>query len=337
MPQDQVQTDTLQLTANGAVALGSVAQKLVANGMNVAGLRTNDVLTKDEWVQYDNAIVGVARQRLVAVGALMDRGLSYSINNGLGTTVVQWDQASDMSGANVDMSGTTAGEEDRMVFELKALPLPITHKDFRINIRNLLASRRNGDGLDTTQAEMAARLVAEKIESVLFDGSSITGGGGTIYGYTNFPQRNTGSISNWALGATTGEVIVTNVLSMIGDLQQNNNMYGPYELYVPYDYWNRLMDDYKAASDRTILERILAIPGVEAVRPSNNLSGGASGEVVMAQMTKDVVDMVDALQPTNVQWESHGGMVQNFKVMAIMVPRLKADQNAQCGIAHYSV
>ena len=329
-------SDAIAMQQGGISAFGSVAQKLVASGMNVNSLRTNDVLSKDEWTQFDEAVVQVARTRLVAVGALMQQGLVYNIEGGLATTVLQWEKVTDMSPANVSMSGVTPGERDRMLFTLLNMPLPITHKDFQINVRNLLATRRGGSRLDVTQAQLAGRLVAESVEKSLYDGLSLTSGGGTVYGLTNYPDRNTGSISNWALGSTTGETIVGDVLTMMGDLA-DENMYGPYELHVPIDYWNKLQADFKANSDRTILERILAIQGITAVRQSSFLSGGASGEVVLFQATSDVVDIVDGLQPTTVQWDSEGGMIANFKVMAIMVPRIKSDAKGQCGVAHYSV
>lgn len=332
----QANVDQLQVNQAGLSAFGTVAQKLVASGMDVNALRTNDVLSKDEWTQFDTAVVQVARSRLASVGALISQGLVYNIPGGLATTVLQWEKVSDMSPANVSMSGVTPGDRDRMLFTLLNMPLPITHKEFQINIRNLLATRRGGSNLDTTQAALAARLVAESIEQSLYDGLSITSGGGTIYGLTNYPDRNTGSISNWANSGTSGETIVGNVLTMMGDLA-DENMYGPYELHVPIDYWNKLQADFKANSDRTILERILAIEGISAVRQTPFLPTGASGEVVLFQTTSDVIDIVDGMQPTTVQWDSEGGMVANFKVMAIMVPRVKSDAKGQCGVAHYHV
>jgi hypothetical protein len=53
-------------------------------------------------------------------------------------------------------------------------------------------------------------------------------------------------------------------------------------------------------------------------------------------MSRDTVDVIDGLQPTPVMWESHGGMMMHFKVLSIMVPRLKSDFNGNCGIAHFS-
>jgi hypothetical protein len=59
-------------------------------------------------------------------------------------------------------------------------------------------------------------------------------------------------------------------------------------------------------------------------------------EVILVQMSTDVVDWLDGLQPTTVMWESHGGMMIHFKVMMIGAPRIKADQSGQSGIVHYT-
>jgi hypothetical protein len=46
--------------------------------------------------------------------------------------------------------------------------------------------------------------------------------------------------------------------------------------------------------------------------------------------------MVIGMDVTTVQWETHGGMRLNFKVMAIMVPQLRSDFNGNAGIVHGS-
>ena len=58
--------------------------------------------------------------------------------------------------------------------------------------------------------------------------------------------------------------------------------------------------------------------------------------VILLQLTSDVVDIVVGMQPTTLQWEDMGGMITNFKVMAIMVPRIKDTQTSQSGIVHYT-
>ncbi len=333
----EVLTDAIIVRDGQVTAHGSVAQRLLQSNFSVNSLRTNAVLRKEEWLLFDTAVIEVARQRLRLVGDLLTAGLRFDVSNPLGTTIIEWEKVSDMTAADVSMSGVTPGERDRPVFNLDSVPLPIIHKDFSINIRALEASRRIGETLDVTAARLATRLVSEKIEDILVNGFTLTVGTATIFGYTTAPNRNTGSLPlDWADGATTGELILTDVISMI-NAAIADNMYGPYVLYVPKTYFVKMGEDFKTNSDRTIMERILALPDISALRPSDNLGDGASGEVLLVQMTSDVVDMVNGMQPTPLQWEGEGGMIVNFKIMALMVPRMKSDNATQSGIMHFSV
>jgi len=54
------------------------------------------------------------------------------------------------------------------------------------------------------------------------------------------------------------------------------------------------------------------------------------------QQTSDVIREVVGMDITTVQWEEEGGMRLNFKVMAILVPQLRADFNGNTGIVHGS-
>jgi len=54
------------------------------------------------------------------------------------------------------------------------------------------------------------------------------------------------------------------------------------------------------------------------------------------QMTSDVVREVIGMDITTVEWDTIGGLQKNFKVMAILVPQLRCDQNDQSGIVHVS-
>ena len=310
---------------------GPVAQALLENNFDVQALRTNTVLRKDEFIQYDERVVEVATQRLVGVADLMNAGLTFNLNNPLGTTQVEWEKVSEMTAASISMGGLTSSQNDRVTFDLDSLPVPIIHKDFQINIRALEASRNRGDALDTTQAEIAARIVSETAESLLFTGSNIAGTNNKIFGYTTYTDRNTGSVTASWLTAT-GEQIVNDVIAMIGAAQADN-MYGPYMLYVPNAVLVAMGDDYKSNSDKTIIQRVMEIPGIMGIRPTKDLTGT---NIILVQMTRDVVDLINGLEPTVVQWESHGGFLINFKVLAIMVPRIRSDKTGQCGIVHYS-
>lgn len=326
--------DVLSLGSNGSgLPAGSVAHRLMTAGFNVNALRTNDVLRKEEWLLFDRTVVDVARPLLVAVDDLMTRNLRVPIPNAMGITVVQHETVSDMSDADIDMSGITASERDRTRFSTVNVPLPIVHKDFQLSLRNLESGRRLGMPLDTSMAAVAARKVAERIERIVFSGAAITSGGGTVRGYTDHPDRNTGAVTaNWRLAATTGEQILTDIIRMI-DIAVADNFQGPYVLYTSLAAYVQMLRDFKANSDKSTIQRLLEIPNLQAIRPTSQITGNGG---VLVTMQSDVVEILDGIQPTTVLWESHGGMMLHFKVMAILVPRIKSDAGQRSGLVHFS-
>ena len=327
-----VQIDTISARGGSLAGSGQVAQRLLEANFNVNALRTNTVLRKDEWEQMDNTLVEIARKRLVATQALMNAGLRHNISNGLGTTILEWEQVTDMEPAEVSMSGVTEGERDRLEFALQGLPLPIIHKDFQINIRALEASRRTGDSLDTAQTAMASRLVVEAIEEMVFVGNATQAATRTIPGLLTHADRNTGSVTGDWDTSTTGEQMVDDIIAMQTALQADF-MFGPYGLFVPNAAYLRMADDFKTNSDKTILQRLLDIPNISWILPSSDVTAGS---IVMLQLTKDVFDEVVGMQPTVIEWETNGGMTFNFKVMAIMIPRVRSTITNQSGVCHYS-
>jgi uncharacterized linocin/CFP29 family protein len=213
------------------------------------------------------------------------------------------------------------------------MPLPIIHKDFQINIRKLEASRSTGQALDMAQMTMAGTLVMETIEAMVFLGHATRVGASQIYGMTTQPDRNTGSVTaNWDSVATTGAQKLTDIQAMIAAMQADN-MYGPYGLYIPATAYQNLNLDYVAAYPKSQLERLMETPNLDFILPSKDVPAGS---VTMAQLSSDVIDEVIALQPTIVQWDTNGGMTKNFKVMAIMIPRIRSTITNQSGIAHFS-
>jgi uncharacterized linocin/CFP29 family protein len=328
---DPIQQVTDVLGGPGG-AMGSVAARLMASGLNVNALRTNDVLRKEEWLLFDRTVLQVARPRLVAVGDLMSRGLTMPIANAMGITVVQHETSSDMTDAEINMTGLADTQRDRLEFSPVNTPLPIIHKDFQLSLRVLTAGRRMGQPLDTTTAGIAARKVADAMESMLFNGATVTLGGGTIYGYRTHPSRNTGSTTaSWATQG--GEAILADLLAMI-DKAVTDNMFGPYVLYVSTGSFVNMLEDFKAASDKSTIQRLMEVPQLAAIRPTTQIASG--DEVVLVQMATDTIDWLDGQQPTTVMWETHGGMMINFKVLAIGAPRPKADQEGRSGIVHYT-
>lgn len=324
--------------AHGISAHGSVAKQLLANGMDVHKMREqavqNGLLLYDEWKQIDKAVLMSYQQRLVGVADLQARGLVYNVPGGLGKPLLAYQDASDANDAEVSMDGKTRGRRDRQNFEINYMPLPLIHKDFSFNIRELEASRNGNMPLDTSMATISGRKIAEMVEQILFQGNSTyKWGGGYIYGYEDEPNRNTGTLTApWNDSAASGTTILSDVTTMKQALI-DARCYGPYMLYVPTQYETALDEDFKSNSDKSIRQRLLEVEGILGIKVADKAT---STKVSLVQMTEDVIRLVNGLDIITVQWDVDGGMEVYFKVMAIQVPQTRHDQSGRCGIAVYT-
>lgn len=298
-------------------------------------INVNATLRWDEWRQLDEAVVRIAEQRLVGFEDLRRNGLVYNLGNAMGTTVLTWQEMSDALTATLSIDPVKRGVNDRIDLSTSHIPIPVVHADYQFGERFLQESRNKGNGIDVTLAERAARRVAEKFEDMLFGAtSSFTYGGGVIYTYLTHPQRNTMNLPHpWDGTATTPESIIADVLAM-KQASIDDHFYGPWMLYVPTAYDTILDGDYKNTSSgasMTIRQRIMQISGIQGITVVDRLT---ADNVLLISMQRDVVDLVDGMPMQNIEWDSEGGMIHNYKVMAIQVPRIKKDYNGRSGVVH---
>lgn len=300
----------------------------------VLAVNADATLRHEEWLQIDQAVLKVARERLRAVEDLRSRGLTYNIPNGMGKTVLLSEKQSDTNDAIISMDGIHEGENDRPVYDTDYLPLPIIHKDFHFSSRQLLASRNGNTPLDTSMIEQATRKVAETAEKLLIGRTTYaTYGGGTIAGYINYASALTQTLTTPVGASSAGETLLDEVLAM-RQSAYNAYFYGPFIMYNSPSWDQYLDNDFKAESDRSVRERIRMVEGISDVRTLDYLQ---NYDILLVQMTSDVVREVIGMDIQALQWESKGGLQVNFKVMAIMVPQLRADYNGNTGIVYGSV
>lgn len=300
-------------------------------GQTGVAMVANATLQYDEWKDIDRNVIAVATQRLVGVGDLMARGLTHNLGS-IGVTVSLWDRSSDMTPAQVDMSAVTPGEEDSITYSQQSVPVPIIHKDFRLNLRRLAASRIMGEGIDVTQSSIASRLVSEKSESMLFSGEPIVVDGATIYGYLTHPDRNQVTMTTaWSsIAQADNDDIVADVSAMQAASRADRH-FGPWVLYIPGAYEYKMDQDYRANDNRTLRERVMGLSGIADVKVADFLTGN---NVLLVELQRDTVDLAIAQGINTIQWQEMGGMQERFKVMAIWVPRLKSDFDGRSGITH---
>lgn len=313
---------------------GSIAKRLLKANMDVNVLRTNATLLDREWIEIDKAVVQVQQNRLKGVADLKARGLVWDLNGrGMGIPVIQYQDESDVTPAMLSMTAGERGRNDRPDYGLKFFPLPIVHKPFQFDIRTLTASRNSSMPLDVRMAALASRKVNELIEDILFNGyGTFEYGGGNLYGYTNFPYRNTVVMAkDWATSATGAE-IVKDVQAMM-QASIDDRHYGPWVLYVPTNYQIPFGNDYAPGTSNaiTLRKRLMELEGLDDIVVADHL---AAGHVVLVEMNVETVRMITGLPLTNVEWSEEGDMLFNFRVMTIDVPQLRADYDGRCGIVH---
>lgn len=295
-------------------------------------LTANTTLRKDAHKAMAVKLVEIAHEQLVGVQDLIDRGLTINIPT-WGITLFEYEKSSGMTDAEVNMDGSTKGQNDRVTFESVAVPIPVVAMDWTIGARQLAASTYNGTALDTTQLALSARNVYDKMEDILFNGlSTLIVSGAQIYGYTNHPNRNTVSFAGSGWATATGRDIIGDTKKLL-QAMYNDNRYGPFVMYVAKNVWAELQMDYSTSKgDRTFRERILAFNEIIDVKCSGKL---ASGNVVLVQLTDDVVQLAVAKDISYKQYSNDGFTVM-FKTFMAAAPVLKSDKDGSCGIAHGS-
>ena len=300
---------------------------------------TNAQLRYDEWRTLDNAVIKVAEDRLVGFEDLRANELVFNLANPMGTTVLTWEEMSDAMEAYVSIDPVRRGNNDTVDFAAKHIPIPIIHADYQISKRILMESRNRGNGLDTINAERAARKVAEKLENMLFGSTSLlTYGGGAIYTYLTHPDINTTSFDSagdyWDASGKTAAEILADVIAMKAAAIADKH-YGPYILYIPTDYETVMDDDYSVSgeSTQTIRARIEKIGSMKKVQVVDKLPDDT---VLLVEMRKETVDLIDGMPMQNVFWQTEGGFIGNYKVMTIQIPRVKSDYNNRSGVVKLS-
>ena len=317
-------------------------QTLMARGIHHPAWNAT-TLRRDEWIEMDRVVVQAARQRLRAYSDL-EAAASYGGFNGMAKMTLEYEASSDPGEALVDMDGISPDRTDSPLFKTRSIPLPITHAGFWFSQRRLSQARAGGSPLDTTMAEAAGRRVAEMIEKTTIGvqtgiafgtNSNIHEGTSQVYGYTNMPYR----ITKTDLTAPTGnnpEAVKQDVIEM-RELAYAAGFYGPFMLYHTPAYDAFFDDDYfrtgGTSANTTTRQRLKDIDGIQDVRRLDFWTG-ATYQMVLVQLTSDVVRAINGMDLTTVQWEEQGGMRVMFRVMAIKVPQIRFDYNGNAGIVH---
>jgi hypothetical protein len=122
----------------------------------VYAVNANGTLLPDQWKFYDDMIIRTGQPRLRAWGMLRSR-VPKMVPGGLGVTLLEYMRVGNITPATMSMSPRRRSELDKQEYEPAYLPIPIIHKDFSIDTRQLMSSNLRSRGgvtqpLDTSKA-----------------------------------------------------------------------------------------------------------------------------------------------------------------------------------------
>lgn len=174
-------------------------------------MRDQAPLSPEQWEQIDRTVVEVARQflvgrRFIPVYGPLGAGMQAIISNVFGG----------IGDATVDILGD-AETSPVLVETRRAEILPMLYKDFRLNWRDIEASRQLGIPLDTGPAAAAAYAVALAEDRLIFYGSAESPG------LLNLEKRTRSSRGDWHQVGGAFESVVSATAQLIA-----NGFPGPY-------------------------------------------------------------------------------------------------------------
>lgn len=307
---------------------------MVVNGKEQAVMQhlATATLLRDQWKEIDRVVQRVPRNRIRVVADLRADRLTRALPNAMGKTVLLSQTMGDITPARVSMDPIAESDADRPEFGEVGLPIPVIHKDFFFTARQIAVAAQQGIPLDTTEVEEATVKCVEEADAMALGTSTgMVYAGYTVYGLKSHPNRITKALTAPTAAGWTPDVFLTEVLEMVQSLI-NIKYYGPYRLYLSPGWTIYLGSDYSAAVPGVTLgERVRKV--VDSVETVDQLTGF---EALLYQRTRSVIELVEGMDFRAVQWETHGGMRINFKILGIVVPRVRADHKGNTGIVHGS-
>lgn len=307
----------------------SIYTPVIENGMVTA----QETLPREAWEQIDDTVIRTAKENLVGIADLNANPGTNRFYDGMSSSIYTHKRISEIGAATVGRNPDKSSDSARLEMDDLSVPMLVTWKDFTLNTNQVAMANRVGLPLGFTLVEEATRSVARKLEENLFIGN-FPANGATMWGYTTFPDAQAYTLTaSWT--TATPEQILNDVNTMMS-MSMEENHFGPWNLYIPWQYQVRLNQDYLVTTNQypgvgSIRERLFQLPGLIDIRVGTYVP---SNKVVLVEMTSDTVILINGMPIRALAWEPPGtpNWDHKFKVMTITVPLLISDYKGQCGI-----
>lgn len=290
-------------------------------------------IPRDAWATYDQDLITLQRAQLGVFSDLSSLQKSVPI----GKVLNFFSKVGDQGEVNSSLDGRSRAKADAPVIDYEGTPVPIYDTTFSFGWREVEAARQDGGWqyLDAATRDNANRKIVEKLEDLVINGDTkYSVSGANVYGLRTAPSRATGNFGNFDLATATGAEWVQAVIKVIKGLQAKN-FYSPVTIYLNYGDWFAAssVDYVTAAPQNTILQRIMAIPGVAAVVPSTAVP---VNEILAIVKERRVMELLTAMPVSTTPIDRKNFTDEySFQVMTAVAPQYKRDAAGNCGVAQF--
>lgn len=315
--------------------------EVVARHLTVAdavkdGFTTNsgNKLRHEDYQVILDQVTRIKRRELNGIQDLIDAGLTVPAD--ISKQLVGVEDVTDFEDAEQDQNPTDT-TNNSLAFGEVYTPNPITH------IGCSVPWRQKGFGyLSSIGLQESIRKVAERLEKSLFLGNEnikvpVNGGDpAQLYGYCSHPNRGKATMTDW-LDKANADTIYKEVVAHVAEIFENQGGLAENSLclYFPTNYFRVFGMDYKTEVKGTLLERIMEIPQIKAVKHAEYLPKSELVYVCMDAKTIQLAvssDIVAIPHTLTGPFES-----QAMTIMACMNPVIIIDSKKQSGILHVTV
>ena len=285
---------------------------------------------KDAWGEWAQTGIEVQRDELAVFSSLAG-GLSRGVD--MGVMVDYFQTISDSSdNVNVSLDGRGKAKTDQPVIDYHGTPLPIFDTEMSFGWRQMLTMQRGGGNLQSAGMNNKVRHISEKLEDMCINGlASVDVGGAKVYGLLNHPQRSTRS-TGVTLNGATGKEWNAEITATLKLLHDKNYRMGV-TLYLNWNDWFYASNtDYSDQyPNKTILQRVMEIAGIEAIVPASKVTADA---IIGLVRRREVVEILNGMPVTNTPKNRQNPEDDYvFRTMAAQAIELKFDAEGQMGLA----
>lgn len=308
-------------------------KRLKQHNFDPKALRTNRTLPKDAWKEIDDQIYKVARRRFQAIEALRGAGLEQNLG-GLHVLFDMWEQVGDFGEVQQSMDFNAQGPNDAPDFEDYMIPIPLTHGDFQLGARKLMALENTDNvTVDSAMISQITTHITAKLEDTLFNGTDVTLNGQAAPGLlTHSDSTDVTSDGDWtgSWDSNPGD-IYEDVKHLISTLKSNHK-YGPYILFLANDAYEAMnIPDPEGSGDLELMDRLENMAKIDEIVEVDQLD---EDHVVLVDPIEDVIQLPYAADLQAVEWEEQGGYVTNYKIFSAMAPRVMSDEDGNSGVCY---